>query len=95
MSVLGLNSGYTVKYTPLPSGVPWGFALGNSFRQRGIFDQEEKTEVQNSRQELKGDTKVGVVHLRNHSRSLVAPWPRVEEENWTEESRVTQEEHLE
>ena len=27
-----------VKYTPLPSGVPLGFAPGNSFRQRGIFD---------------------------------------------------------
>ena len=39
LSVLGLDSGYTVKYTPLPSGVPSGFALGNSFRQRGIFDR--------------------------------------------------------
>ena len=28
MSVLGLYSGYRVKYTPLPSGVPSGFALG-------------------------------------------------------------------
>ena len=34
LSVLGLNTGYTVKYTPLPSGVPLGLALGNSFRQR-------------------------------------------------------------
>ena len=28
MSVLGLDSGYTVKFTPPPSGVPSGFALG-------------------------------------------------------------------
>ena len=32
MSVLGLDSGYKVKYNPLLSGVPPGFALGNSFR---------------------------------------------------------------
>ena len=38
MSVLGLNSGYTVKYNPLVSGVPSGFALGNSFRQTVILD---------------------------------------------------------
>ena len=38
MSVLGLNSGYTVKYNPLSSGVPLGFALGHSFRQMVIFD---------------------------------------------------------
>ena len=31
MSILGLDSGYTVKYNPLPSGVPSG-------RQRVIFD---------------------------------------------------------
>ena len=31
MSILGLDSGYTVKYTPPPSGVPSGFALGNFF----------------------------------------------------------------
>ena len=37
MSVLGLNSGYTVRYNPLPSGVPSGFALGNSFRQLGLY----------------------------------------------------------
>ena len=36
MSVLGLDSGYTVKYTHPLSGVPSGFALGNSFRRRGI-----------------------------------------------------------
>ena len=29
----------TVKYTPFPSGVPSGFALGKSFRQRGILDR--------------------------------------------------------
>ena len=34
MSVLGLDSGYMVKYNPLPSGVPSGFALGNSFKHR-------------------------------------------------------------
>ena len=28
MFVLGLDSGYTVKYNRLPSGVPSGFALG-------------------------------------------------------------------
>ena len=33
MSVLGLDSGYTVKENPLSSGVPSGFPLGNSFRQ--------------------------------------------------------------
>ena len=38
MSVLGLDLGYTVKYNPLPSGAPFGFAFGNSFRQRDIFD---------------------------------------------------------
>ena len=27
MSLLGLDSGHTVKYNPLPSGVPSGFAL--------------------------------------------------------------------
>ena len=32
MSVLGLDSEYTIKYNPLPSGVPSGFALGNSFK---------------------------------------------------------------
>ena len=39
MSLLGLDSGYTVKYNPLPSGVPLGFALRNSFRRRVIFDR--------------------------------------------------------
>ena len=34
--MLGLYSGYTIQYTPLPSGVPLGFALGNSFRQ-GVY----------------------------------------------------------
>ena len=38
MSVSGLYVGYTVKYNPPPSGVPLGFALGNSFRRSGIFD---------------------------------------------------------
>ena len=39
MSVLGQDLGYTVKYNPLPSRVPSGFALGNSFRQKVIFDR--------------------------------------------------------
>ena len=34
LSVLGLNLGCTIKYSPLPSGVPSGFSLGNSIRQR-------------------------------------------------------------
>ena len=38
LSVLGQDDEYTVINTPSPSGVPSGFALGNSFRQRGIFD---------------------------------------------------------
>ena len=38
MSVLGLDSRYMVKYTLSPSGVPSGFALGNSFRPRqGVY----------------------------------------------------------
>ena len=32
VSVLGLNLGYTVKYTPSPEGVPEGKVSGNSFR---------------------------------------------------------------
>ena len=39
MSVLGLDLGYTVKYNPLPSGVPSVFALVNSFRRKVIFDR--------------------------------------------------------
>ena len=39
MSVLGLDSEYTAKYNPFPSGVPLGFTLGNSFSQRVIFDR--------------------------------------------------------
>ena len=31
ISVLGLNSGYTVKYTALPSRVPLGFAFGGVY----------------------------------------------------------------
>ena len=38
MSVLGLNLEYTVKHSPLPSGGLLSFALGNSFKQRAIFD---------------------------------------------------------
>ena len=37
LSVLGLDSGCTVKYSPSPSGVPSGFALGNSLGRRAIF----------------------------------------------------------
>ena len=29
VSVLGRDEGYTVKYTPLPEGVPWGKARWN------------------------------------------------------------------
>ena len=39
VSVLGRDKEYTVKYKPLREGVPFGFALGNSFRQRVIFDR--------------------------------------------------------
>ena len=39
MSVLGLDSGYRVKYNPLLSGGPSSFALRNSFRQSVIFDR--------------------------------------------------------
>ena len=38
MSILGLELEYTVKYTPSPSQIPLGFALGISFRQMDIFD---------------------------------------------------------
>ena len=39
VSVLGRDKGYTIKYTPLPEGVPEGKSQGNSFRRRGIFDR--------------------------------------------------------
>ena len=39
MAVLGLDSGCTVKNNPLASGAPSGFALGNTFRKRVIFDR--------------------------------------------------------
>ena len=38
LSVLGLNWGYSVKYSPLPLEVPSGFAFGNSLRLRAIFE---------------------------------------------------------
>ena len=38
VSILGRYEGYTVKYIPLPEGVPEGEAPGSSLRQRGIFD---------------------------------------------------------
>ena len=44
VSVFGQEVGYTLKYTPSPSGVPLGFALRNSFRQRGIFDSISRVE---------------------------------------------------
>ena len=44
VSVLGLDSGYTVKYTPTSEEVPSGFTLGNSFRRRGIFDRISQVE---------------------------------------------------
>ena len=39
LPVLGLNSGYKVKYSPPPLGVPSGFSLWNSLRRRAIFDR--------------------------------------------------------
>ena len=39
VSVEGLDSGYTVKYTPSTEGVHEGKARGNSWKQRGIFDR--------------------------------------------------------
>ena len=39
LSVLGLGSGYMVKYSPLPLGASSGFVLRNSLRQRAIFDR--------------------------------------------------------
>ena len=36
VSVLGWDKGYTVKYTPLPEGVPDGKARGNSWMQ-GVY----------------------------------------------------------
>ena len=38
VSVLGQDEGYTVKYNPLPEGVPEGKARGNCQRQKVIFD---------------------------------------------------------
>ena len=46
LPVLGLNLGDTVKYSPLPSGVPSGFALGNSRRRRAIFDRRSLVSFQ-------------------------------------------------
>ena len=39
ISVLELTLGYTVKSSPLPLGVPLGFAIANSLRQWVIFDR--------------------------------------------------------
>ena len=39
LPVLGLDSGYTVKYSPWPLKVPSGFAFENSLRGRAIFDR--------------------------------------------------------
>ena len=44
VSVLGRDKGYTVKYNPLPEGVPEGEARGNSWRQRVIFDRISRVE---------------------------------------------------
>ena len=38
LPVLGLILGYTVKYSPLPLGVPEGKAQGNYLRRRAIFE---------------------------------------------------------
>ena len=37
--VLGQEEGYTVKYKPLPEGVPEGEVRWNSLQQRAIFDR--------------------------------------------------------
>ena len=44
VSVLGWEEGYTVKYIPLPEGVPKGEAWGSSWRQRGIFERISQAE---------------------------------------------------
>ena len=44
VSLLGRDKGYTVKYFPLPEGVPEGKAWGNSWRQRVIFDRISRVE---------------------------------------------------
>ena len=36
--IVGLNARYPAKYIPSPMEVPSGFTLGNSHRQRAIFD---------------------------------------------------------
>ena len=38
LSILGLDSGYTVKYRPSPFEDPFGWALGNSLRQRALYN---------------------------------------------------------
>ena len=38
-TVSGRDKGYTVKYAPLPEGIPKGKARWNSARRRGIFDR--------------------------------------------------------
>ena len=40
LPVLELNSGYPVKYSPPPSGVPSAFALGNSLRRWARYDRK-------------------------------------------------------
>ena len=44
VSVLGRYEGYTVKYNPLPEGVPEGEVRGYSRRQRVIFDRISRVE---------------------------------------------------
>ena len=44
VSVLGRDEGYTIKYNPLPEGVPEGKARRNSGRQRVIFDRISRVE---------------------------------------------------
>ena len=46
LAIIG-DKGYTVKYNPLPEGVPKGEARGNSWRQRGIFDRISRVESYN------------------------------------------------
>ena len=38
LPILGLDLGYTVKYSPPHPELPPGFALGNSLRRRAILD---------------------------------------------------------
>ena len=62
LSVLGIDSGYAVKYTPSPSGVPSAFALENSFRRRGIFDR------------VSGDDQIVIIFVLYFPRGRIFPY---------------------